>query len=244
MNELRGILPGGPVTAGCQTSSGPKDTRVPCPGGTRCGRTGRCSAGAERPDCSDGAPRLAAWYIHECLCRGRRSQVAGRPDLRQLPSRRRFRRPSGSTPLSCNGMQLHRRTRSSRLTCAQASMGRTWSDWQTAVAQQPSTGAWLSQLFVLRPFTSWLQYRVRFTAVADSPLLNDVTLTYLNSMAGPSLIDLVGRVPPTGPPTLTPVPLSIAGVDWGVSSPGGEVERQQPHRVILTEISCVSGRSK
>src|SRR3954447_2084299 len=114
--------------------------------------------------------------------------------------------------------------------------GQNWNDWQTAIAREQPDGAWLSQLFVLRPFTSWLQYRVRFAATAGTPLLNDVTLTYLNSTAGPSLVDLVGRVPPTGPPTLTPAPLSVAGPDWGVGASGGEVERQRPRQVILSEI--------
>src|SRR5687767_11664488 len=55
----------------------------------------------------------------------------------------------------------------------------SWTEWQTASAQPAPDGASISHLFVLRPFTSWLQYRVRLESVEGSPALANVRLTYL-----------------------------------------------------------------
>lgn len=114
--------------------------------------------------------------------------------------------------------------------------GQTWSDWRPAIARPVSTGGMLSQLFVLRPFTSWLQYRAVFVAEGDSPSLADVTLTYLNSTAGPALVDIVSRTPPPGPTMLTPPPSTIAAVDWGVRLQDGEIEHRRPSRIVLSEL--------
>lgn len=114
--------------------------------------------------------------------------------------------------------------------------GQSWTDWQAAASQSDASGGTISQLFTLRPFTSWLQYRARFEATNDSPLLNDVTLTYLSSTAGPSLVDIVGRVPAAGPLVKTPPPDTVAATDWGALAPGADIIRQRPRRVIVSEV--------
>lgn len=114
--------------------------------------------------------------------------------------------------------------------------GQTWSDWRPAVARPVSTGGMLSQLFVLRPFTSWLQYRALLAAGSGSPSLADVALTYLNSTAGPALVDIVSRIPPPGPTVLTPPPSTIAAADWGVRTQDGEIEHRRPARIVLSEL--------
>ncbi len=114
--------------------------------------------------------------------------------------------------------------------------GQAWSDWQAGVGTTDAGGRSISQLFVLRPFTSWLQYRARFEAAAGSPSLADVTLTYLSSTAGPALVDIVGRVPPGGPLVQTPPPATVAAVDWGALGLGSDIERQIPRRIRLSEV--------
>jgi hypothetical protein len=114
--------------------------------------------------------------------------------------------------------------------------GQTWTDWRQAAARPDGAGGMISQLFVLSPFTSWLQYRLLFESGSGSPWLADVTLIYLNSTAGPALIDIVSRVPPAGPPVLTPPPATIVAVDWGARMPDGEIEHRRPSRIVLSEV--------
>lgn len=113
--------------------------------------------------------------------------------------------------------------------------GQRWSDWQPAraVLQRQS---FYSQVFVFPLFTSWLQYRVTLTSDGTaSPTLDQISLSYINSTAGPALADLAGRVPLPGPATLTPTPEAIARSDWaGTTAP--PAERQQPQRVELTQV--------
>lgn len=116
--------------------------------------------------------------------------------------------------------------------------GQTWSDWRPSVARPVSSGGMLSQIFVLRPFTSWLQYRVLMAAESGSPSLADVTLTYLNSTAGPALVDIVSRIPPSGPSVLTAAPPAIAAADWGIRFQDGEVAHRSPLRIVLSELQA------
>lgn len=114
--------------------------------------------------------------------------------------------------------------------------GQTWDEWRAAQATtSPSQAQATSQLFVFRPFTSYLQYRAAFTAVSASPIFNDITLTYISSTAGPGLSDIVGRVPLSGPPSLTPAPVAVARAEWaGTALTAGA--RQQPQRVELAQV--------
>lgn len=114
--------------------------------------------------------------------------------------------------------------------------GQAWADWQPAIGRDSPVGGTISQVYVLPPWTSWLQYRANLQAEAGSPTLSDVTLTYLNATAGPSLAELVGRVPPAGPPALTPPPPTVAGIDWGIQPIGTEIERQRPQRIVISEV--------
>ena len=113
-----------------------------------------------------------------------------------------------------------------------------WTEWQPARARPGSGVRSVSQLFVLYPFTSWLQYRVRFESSAGSPTLADTTLRYINSTSGPALVDIVARVPAVGPPTLTPAPPTVAGVDWGAQSLGRDIVRQEPAAVVLSAVAA------
>ena len=114
--------------------------------------------------------------------------------------------------------------------------GKNWTDWQAITPRAGSGGKSISQLFVLRPFTSWLQYRAHFEAKTGSPALAGVTLTYLNSSAGPALADITSRVPPSGPLVKTPPPPTVADVDWGAIPLGSPTERQVPRRIQLSEV--------
>lgn len=113
--------------------------------------------------------------------------------------------------------------------------GQTWDEWRRAV---PSTqqGRALSQMFVFRLFTSYLQYRLGFTGQTGSPTLDQVKLTYISSTAGPSLPEIVGRVPLAGPATLTPAPEAIARAEWAGEPAQAANERQTPVRVELVHI--------
>lgn len=114
--------------------------------------------------------------------------------------------------------------------------GQTWDDWRPVQRATELQGAAVSQTLVFRLFTSYLQYRVGFTAQTGSPTVDQLTLTYLSSTAGPSLAEIVGRVPLQGPPTLTPAPEAIARAEWAGAAAAGSGERQQPGRVELSQI--------
>ncbi len=113
--------------------------------------------------------------------------------------------------------------------------GQNWDAWRPARLTRHQQ-VYVSQLFVFRLFTSWLQYRVAFTTDSDSPLLDEIRIRYINSTTGPALADIVGRVPLPGPATLTPTPEAIARAEWaGVATPPA-TERQQPRRVELAQV--------
>ena len=114
--------------------------------------------------------------------------------------------------------------------------GQAWTDWQAAAARSLPNGAQLSQLYVLPPFTSWLQYRARLEGAGGSPTLADAAATYLNTTAGPSLVDIVARVPPAGPLARTTPPPTIGASDWGAASVSPDIERQRPQRIRITEL--------
>ncbi len=113
--------------------------------------------------------------------------------------------------------------------------GQAWDDWRAA---QPVAhrGGWISQVFVFRLFTSYLQYRISFTAQSGSPELDLIKLTYISSTAGPSLPEIVGRVPLSGPATLTPAPEAIARAEWAGAEPATKIERQKPQAVELVQV--------
>lgn len=114
--------------------------------------------------------------------------------------------------------------------------GQTWDDWQPIQQATQRQGQSVSQTLIFRLFTSYLQYRVGFTSQTGSPALDQLTLTYLSSTAGPGLNEIVGRVPLQGPPTLTPAPEAIARAEWAGAAASGSGERQQPSKVELGQI--------
>jgi hypothetical protein len=110
-----------------------------------------------------------------------------------------------------------------------------WSEWQGARGRPAGDGT-RSQLFLLPPFTSWLQYRARFESAAGSPALADATIIYLDSTAGAASAAITARAPATGPAVLTPAPSTITPADSGVQPIVGETIRQTPRRVLLASI--------
>ncbi len=118
--------------------------------------------------------------------------------------------------------------------------GVTWDEWRPARVSQARPGELRSQLWVFAPFTSWLQYRVRFGQPAEvpdgSPTLDAITLTYIASTAGPSLNEIVGRVPLVGPVSLTPAPEVVSRIEWSGELPDPAAARQQPNRVEVGQI--------
>lgn len=114
--------------------------------------------------------------------------------------------------------------------------GQTWTDWQRAQPAGSAQNAQLSQVFVFPLFTSWLQYRAGFTGPSGSPALDEVTLSYINSTTGPSLAEIVGRVPLSGPETLTPAPEAVARAEWAGVPVDPSIERQQPQRVEVSQV--------
>ncbi len=113
--------------------------------------------------------------------------------------------------------------------------GQTWTDWQTATPATVAGGRSVSQLIVARPFTSWLEYRALLSG-GESPALDEVALTYINSTAGPALVDLVSREPLAGPTTQTPPPLAIGRTDWSGQPAPPTLERQTPQRIVISQI--------
>lgn len=116
--------------------------------------------------------------------------------------------------------------------------GQTWDDWRRAQAGAQRGSNAVSQVFVFKSFTSYLQYRVGFTANSGSPALDTIKLTYLSSTAGPSLADIVGRVPLAGPATLTPAPEAVGRSEWAGAQPQATIERQQPSRVEVAQLAA------
>lgn len=114
--------------------------------------------------------------------------------------------------------------------------GQTWSDWQRVQPVAQINGAQVSQVFVFPLFTSFLQYRAGFTAQSGSPAIEQIEVSYLSSTAGPSLADIVGRVPLSGPATLTSAPEAVARSEWAGAQPSGAIERQQPQRIEVTQV--------
>jgi hypothetical protein len=114
--------------------------------------------------------------------------------------------------------------------------GQTWGEWRATQPVDPQAAQPVGQILVFPPFTSFLQYRVTLTAQTDSPLLDELTLFYINSTTGPGLADISGRVPLAGPPVLTPAPPAVARGEWAGPQPPATIERQQPQRVELAEV--------
>lgn len=115
-------------------------------------------------------------------------------------------------------------------------------DWQVLSASdarsQSDDGAFA--LESLLPFVAgrYLQARITFdTTVAQaSPIVREMSLTYMDSTVGPAGSAGMPRVPtPFGPMTLTPAPAIILRDTWD-SMPTKTIPRQRPHGVILHQI--------
>ena len=114
--------------------------------------------------------------------------------------------------------------------------GQTWNNWQVARGRSSMDGGAISQMLVLPPFTSWMQYRVRFETATTSPTLADITVTYLDTTAGAASSAIATRIAAIGPAALTSAPPTIGIVDSGLQGLVGDIVRQTPRRILLSSV--------
>jgi hypothetical protein len=84
-----------------------------------------------------------------------------------------------------------------------------------------------------------LQFRATFnsTVANASPVLSEITLSFISSTAGPARLSQEQFVPaPYGPATLTPPPLIVQRESWGASAAAAPIVRQAPRGIILHQI--------
>jgi hypothetical protein len=115
--------------------------------------------------------------------------------------------------------------------------------WQPLVAgdarSQSDDGALTIES--VRPFPAasvLLQFRATFssTVANASPVLSEMTLTYISSTAGPARPEGLPRVAASSSAaTLTPPPQIIQRKDWA-AIPTGAIAREAPHGIILHQI--------
>ncbi len=94
------------------------------------------------------------------------------------------------------------------------------------------------------PDTSYLQLRVRFISESPlaSPVLNKITLSYLNTIAGPPTTPSLPRVPAsTANTTLTAAPLLVQRSLWNARREGAIPTRATPRGIILHELDVTTG---
>ena len=115
--------------------------------------------------------------------------------------------------------------------------------WQPLVAgdaQSQDDGA--AALESTRPFPGGmavLQFRATLssTAANATPVLQGITLSYIDGTAGPGRVADQQRVPaPYGPATLTSVPRVVQRDSWGAPTATAPVVRQHPKGIILHQI--------
>ncbi len=116
--------------------------------------------------------------------------------------------------------------------------------WQTLAAgdarSQSDDGA--LALESVQPFPGGmavLQFRAMFssTVANASPVLSEITLSFINSTAGPARLSQEQFVPaPYGPATLTPPPPIVQRESWGAPPADTPIVRQAPRGIILHQI--------
>lgn len=114
--------------------------------------------------------------------------------------------------------------------------GQNWRGWQRLVPVVERNGVAVSEFVAFPSFTSWLQYRVTLAADSDSPIVDELATTFVNSTAGPALVDVVSRAPLQGPTTQTPPPAAISRADWSGGDQPTAITRQRPQRIELTQL--------
>ncbi len=94
------------------------------------------------------------------------------------------------------------------------------------------------------PDTSYLQLRVRFASdsLLESPVLNNITLHYLNTIEGPPSSPGLPRVPAsTGSTTLTTPPALVQRSLWNARREASAPTRAQPRGIVVHQIDVTSG---
>lgn len=117
------------------------------------------------------------------------------------------------------------------------------SDWQPLHAgdarSETDDGAQTIESVVMFPTNSeFLEFRAIFrTTVANaSPVISEITFSYIDSTAGASQPDGLTPVPaPYGAATLTPLPLIIQRSDWAPAI-DTQIARQTPRGILLHQL--------
>lgn len=119
-----------------------------------------------------------------------------------------------------------------------------WGPWQAfsaTDAQSADSGALAMEYARAVPTdTLYLQFRATFSTTVSnaSPVLSDVELSYLNTVAGPPASVAALSVPaPFGPNTLTAAPKIVPRSRWDTNVPSKTIAREAPHGIILHQLS-------
>ncbi len=119
-----------------------------------------------------------------------------------------------------------------------------WGPWQAfsaTDAQSADSGALAMEYARAVPTdTLYLQFRATMSTTVSnaSPVLSDIELTYLSTVAGPpaSVVSL-GVPAPFGPNTLTAPPTVVPRSRWDMNVPSTTIAREAPRGVILHQLS-------
>lgn len=124
-----------------------------------------------------------------------------------------------------------------------------WSPWfelQSGDARSLSNdGAFaIPDVLEFPPDTSYLQLRVRFASISvlESPVLNSITLHYLNTIEGPPTSPGLPQVPAsTSSRTLTTPPTLVQRSLWNARREATAPTRATPRGIIVHQVNVTSG---
>lgn len=121
-----------------------------------------------------------------------------------------------------------------------------WTSWQPLIAadarSKADDGAFANpDVLEFPPDTRYLQLRVSLSSdrAKASPILNEITIAYLNTMQGPPAAQGLPRAPIIfGPDTLTPRPMHIPRTKWSARRIAAQMDYQTPFGIILYQIDA------
>lgn len=122
-----------------------------------------------------------------------------------------------------------------------------WGPWQRLVAADARSkredGALASpDVLAFDPDTRYLQLRATLSSSVPnaSPVFNEITIVYFNTMQGPSVPAGMPRVPIFfGPDTLTARPMVILRSTWSASRRAAQPDRARPYGIVLHQVNVV-----
>ncbi len=120
-----------------------------------------------------------------------------------------------------------------------------WGPWQDLVAADARSrvedGALaMPDVLEFPPDTRYLQFRALFESDTPnaSPVLNEITVVYMNTMAGPTAAPGMPRVPIFfGPDTLTPRPMLIMRSAWSAQRVAAQPDYATPRGIVIHAIA-------